>query len=67
MSNKLEVILVVLIAILMIAGLFALSGLIFYGLGLLIINTFGIDYTWTYMHGLCVAIIIYILSCIFGK
>ncbi|MCI9245555.1 MAG: hypothetical protein HFJ30_00135 [Clostridia bacterium] len=44
---------------------FALSGLIFWGIGSFIIWAFGITFTWTYWHGLAVAFIVWILSSIF--
>lgn len=41
---------------------FVLSGLFFWGLGLLIIDVFNITYTWTFMHGLCIAILVWVLK-----
>lgn len=41
---------------------FVLGGLFFWGLGLLIISVFDITYTWTFMHGLCAAIIVWVLK-----
>lgn len=57
------VIFTILITILL-AGL---SGLIFWGIGCLIISVFGITYTWTFWHGLCIALVVAVLKEIFGR
>lgn len=44
---------------------FALSGLMFWGIGSFIIWAFGIAFTWTYWHGLAVAFIVWVLGSIF--
>ena len=37
---------------------FAISGLIWWGIGSLVVWAFGIAFVWTYWHGLAVAIIL---------
>jgi hypothetical protein len=44
----------------------ALSGLVFWGIGELIVWAFKIGFVWTYWHGLCTAIVVNVLSSIFG-
>lgn len=58
--------LVVLVVILIFMLGFALSGLIFWGIGALIVWAFKIGFIWTYWHGLCTAIVVNVLSNIFG-
>jgi hypothetical protein len=46
----------------------ALSGLVFWGIGELIVWAFKIGFVWTYWHGLYTAIVVNVLSSIFeGK
>lgn len=59
------ILLTVLLVILGITIGFALSGLIFWGIGAFIIWAFGISFTWSFWHGLAVAFIVWILSSIF--
>lgn len=56
---------IILGVIALIAIAFALSGLIFWGIGAFIIWAFGIAFTWTFWHGLAVVFIVWILSSIF--
>ena len=58
--------LVILFIILIIILGLALSGLVFWGIGALIVWAFKIGFVWTYWHGLCIAIVVSILSSIFG-
>lgn len=58
--------LVVLFIILGIILGLALSGLAFWAIGALMVWTFKIDFTWTYWHGVCTAIVVSVLSNIFG-
>lgn len=58
--------LVVLFIILGIMFGLALSGLVFWGIGALIVWAFKIGFVWTYWHGLCTAIVVSVLSNIFG-
>lgn len=58
--------LVILFIILIIILGLALSGLVFWGIGALIVWTFKIGFVWTYWHGLCTAIVVSVLSSIFG-
>jgi hypothetical protein len=44
----------------------ALSGLVFWGIGALIVWAFKIGFIWTYWHGLCTAMVVNVLSNIFG-
>lgn len=53
--------------ILIIAMLFSLSALIFWGLGSLIIWVFKINFVWTFWHGLVCALVFVLLKEIFGK
>lgn len=53
------------LAIIIVILLFILSACFFWGLGIFAISVFGITYTWTFWHGLVVAIIVSILSSIF--
>ncbi len=56
---------IIILSILIVALCFVLSGIFFWGLGLLIISVFNIAYTWTFMHGLCVSIVLFVLSSMF--
>lgn len=58
--------LIVLFIILGIIFGLALSGLVFWGIGTLIVWAFKIGFVWTYWHGLCTAIVVSVLSSIFG-
>ena len=60
-------VLCIILAILIVILSFVLSSLFFWGIGCLVINVFGITYTWTFLHGLCTAIIVWILNSIFGE
>lgn len=53
--------------ILIMAMLFSLSALIFWGLGSLIIWVFKINFVWTFWHGLVCALVFVLLKEIFGK
>ena len=55
------------IAILIVSGVFAIAGLVYWGLGSLICVAFSINFNWTYLCGLATAFIVYILEEIFGK
>lgn len=55
------------LATLLILIIFFVSSLIFWGLGVLIINVFEINYTWSFLHGICTTIIVSILSSIFKR
>ena len=57
-------ILLVLYFLFVIIAFFCLEGLIFWGVGCLVINVFGISYTWSFIKGLTVAIVIAALSCV---
>lgn len=52
--------------ILIMAMLFSLSALIFWGLGSLIIWVFKINFVWTFWHGLVCALVFVLLKEIFG-
>lgn len=58
---------IVLGTILIMAMLFSLSALIFWGLGSLIIWVFKINFVWTFWHGLVCALVFVLLKEIFGK
>lgn len=59
-------VLTILFVILIVIALYALSGLIFWGIGSLIVWTFKISFIWTYWHGVCTAILVSVLTNIFG-
>lgn len=54
------------ISVIAIIVAFALSSLIFWGLGNLIIWIFKINYTWTILHGLACALVYVLLKEIFS-
>ena len=56
----------VLLIVGIIAMIYALSGLVFWGIGMFIIWAFGINFVWTFWHGLAVAFIVNTLTTIFG-
>lgn len=56
---------IALLAIIIILGLCALSACVFWGLGVLIVKVFKINYDWTFWHGLCVALVVTMISCMF--
>lgn len=57
-----EIALYVAIGALIVAGAYAVSGLCMWGVGNLVIHVFDIEYTWTYMHGLCTSIVLSIVG-----
>lgn len=57
----------IILGVLMAIVAFALEGLVLWGLGSFIIWIFGISFTWTYLHGVGLAMIIAILRKIFKK
>ena len=57
-----EVVLCVAIGALIVAIVYAVSGLCMWGVGNLVIHVFDIEYTWTYMHGLCTSIVLSIIG-----
>lgn len=65
MKEVLMMIAVVLGVIALIVGAFALSGLIYWGIGAFIIWAFAINFAWTFWQGLAIAFIVNILSEIF--
>lgn len=46
---------------------YAITGLVFWGLGSFIIWVFKIPFSWTYLHGIATAIIVGVLKSIFRK
>ncbi len=67
MSDFIETLIGILLAILLFLGMIGIFTLIFWGLGNLVIWAFKIDFTWEIWHGLVVAIIYMILRGIFSK
>ena len=59
-------ILIVLLAIVIVAILFLLGGLIYWGIGSLICVAFHINYNWTFLCGLATQFITFMLITIFG-
>lgn len=53
------------LATILVMAIFFISSLIYWGIGVLIVNVFEINYSWTFLHGMCTTIIISILSGIF--
>ena len=47
----------VLLSILILGIILAISSLIFWGLGCLVVSVFGIAYTWTFWHGVVCALV----------
>ena len=50
------------IALFLVAIIFAITGLIWWGVGALVVFAFGIDFTWTYLHGLAIAVLAWALK-----
>lgn len=57
-----ENLMILLIAIILAAILYALGGLVMYFVGKFVINVFEINYNWTYMHGLATTLVLSILK-----
>ena len=58
----------ILLAMLIMICLFlGLSGLIYWGIGSLVVYVFGLSCTWTYLHGLACALLVGTLRSIFKK
>lgn len=64
--NMLMTILLVLIFLIAVAIMYGLAGLVLWGIGSFIVWAFGIAFTFTFWHGLAIALIISILTGIFG-
>lgn len=62
-----NVTLISIIAIFLIIALFAIGGLICWGVGSLVCYAFNINFEWTYLCGLATELIIWILGSIFKK
>ena len=67
MSDFIETLIGILLAILLFLGMIGIFTLIFWGLGNLVIWAFKIDFTWEIWHGLIVTFIYMILRGIFSK
>ena len=67
MSDFIETLIGILLAILLFLGMIGIFTLIFWGLGNLVIWAFKIDFTWEIWHCLVVVIIYMILRGIFSK
>lgn len=57
---------IAIIVLIMLILIFAISGLIYWGIGAFIVHVFQIDYAWTYWHGLALSFITWILGGIFS-
>ena len=57
-----EFVVYVSIGALIVAVTYAVSGLCMWGIGNLVIHVFDVEYTWTYMHGLCTSIVLSIVG-----
>ena len=55
-----------LIAVLILAVIYGIAGLVYWGIGSFIIWALGLGIVWTFWHGLAVAFIVRILKGIFG-
>lgn len=53
---------ILLIFLVILVAIFGLSGLIWWGIGSFAVWAFGIDFVWTFWHGLAVAFIVNGLS-----
>lgn len=60
-------VLLYLLAIIIVIALFALGGLIMWGLGSLVCIAFNIDFNFTYLCGLALEAIVWVLGPIFKK
>lgn len=58
---------VLLAMLIMICLVLGLSGLIYWGIGSLVVYVFDLSYTWTYLHGLVCALLVGTLRSIFEK
>ena len=58
--------LAILIVLMIVAIAYLISGLIFWGIGSFIIWAFGINFVFTFWHGVAIAFIVSILTGIFG-
>lgn len=56
-SSNMTTTLILIGSLLIYATILLLSGLIFWGIGNLIVYVFNISYTWTYLHGLAIALV----------
>ena len=59
-------ILITLLAILIVAIVFAIGGLIYWGIGSLVCVVFDINYNWTFLHGITTQLVVFALSGIFN-
>lgn len=62
MKKSLILVITILTILSVVAICFAISGLILWGIGCLVIEVFNISYEWTFLHGLCTALILWILA-----
>ncbi len=66
-KKTLAVILSIIAVVLILAILFALEGLFFWGIGNLFIHAFNINFTFTYLQGVVVGICFSLLGMLIGK
>ena len=64
MKKLLVVFVSIIIALMIVIGAFLLAGLVFWGLGNLVIYLFRLNYEWTFFHGLGTELIIFIIKLI---
>lgn len=57
----------IIIAVIIIISAYLLMGLVFWGLGNLVIYLFGLNYQWTFLHGLGMETLAIIIRLIFSK
>lgn len=57
-----EKIAIILIFLIMLVAIFAFCGLIWWGIGSFVVWAFGINFVWTFWHGLAIALIVNSLS-----
>ena len=62
MRNLSDNILVIIIALFLFAIVLGVTGLIWWGVGSLVVFAFGINFTWTYLHGLAIAVLSWALK-----
>ncbi len=55
------------IALIIVLAAIAVGACIFWGLGVLIVKVFEINYNWTFWHGLCVQLVFAVVGSSFKK
>lgn len=61
------ILIIILLALLLVAVIIGLQGLIYWGIGYFVCWAFSIPFVFTYWHGLAIAFIVSTLSSIFNR